>query len=131
MVATLHDKKVIDIAGGFYHSIVLVKHKKQREVSLLAADMKKIVNEPSRADVTFIVEGKPVHAHRCIMFVRCRALEERIRNLAKRTDDRDKTKWGINHPNHMTLEIQHVNHKSFIGFLEYLYTDKIKSLKNN
>ena len=33
MVATLYDKKVIDIAGGFYHTIVLVKPKKNREVS--------------------------------------------------------------------------------------------------
>lgn len=33
MVATLYDKKVIDIAGGFYHTIVLVKPKKSREVS--------------------------------------------------------------------------------------------------
>jgi hypothetical protein len=78
-VATLHDKKVIDIAGGFYHTIVLVKHKKNRGISQLSTDMRKIINEPSRADVTFMVEGKPLHAHRCILLARCRTIEERIK----------------------------------------------------
>lgn len=57
--------------------------------------MKKIINESSRADITFIVEGKPVHAHRCIILARCRALEEKIRSNGKKSDERDKIRWSI------------------------------------
>jgi len=45
MVANLYDKKVIEIAGGFYHTILLVKQKKLRGVSQLSSDMKKIIND--------------------------------------------------------------------------------------
>lgn len=93
--------------------------------------MKKIINESSRADVTFIVEGKPFHAHRCILFARCRSLEEKIRNNGRKSEERDKLRWGINHPSHMIMEVPDVKHKAFMALLEYLYTDNIKSLKNN
>jgi hypothetical protein len=93
--------------------------------------MKKIVNEVSRADVTFILEGKPLHAHRCILLPRCRGLEEKVKAIGKKSEDRDKNKWGINHNHHLTVEIPNMKYKSFLAFVEYLYTDKIKSLKNN
>ena len=43
-ISGLHDKKVIDIAGGFYHTIVLVKLKKNLGQSKLSSDMRKIIN---------------------------------------------------------------------------------------
>lgn len=113
-VSGLHDKKVIDIAGGFYHTIVLVKLKKNFGVSKIASDMRKILNEPSRADVTFILEGgKVLHAHRCILLARCRNLEERVRNQGRKSDERDKSKWGINHANHMIFELPNFKLKAF------------------
>ena len=33
MVASLMDKKVVDIAGGFYHTIVMAKPKKRKDAS--------------------------------------------------------------------------------------------------
>lgn len=131
MVLALHEMKVIDIAGGFYHTILLVKHKKQGKNSQLSTDMKKIINEHSRADVTFIVEGKPLHAHRCILYVRCKSLEDKIRFFGRKSEEKEKNKWSIAHPNHLVLEIPQVKFKSFLGFIEYLYTDSIRSLKNN
>ena len=93
--------------------------------------MKKIINESSRADVTFIVEDKPVHAHRAILFCRCRALEEKVRNTGHRSEEKDKIKWGINADIHIILELPGIRHKAFLGFIEWLYTDNIRSLKNN
>jgi hypothetical protein len=73
--------------------------KKNLGVSKLSSDMRKIINESTRADVTFLLEGgKPIHAHRCIILARCRALEEKIRANGVRSDERDKNRWGINHP---------------------------------
>ena len=93
--------------------------------------MKKIINEPSRADVTFIVDNKPIHAHRCILFARCRSIEEAIRAKGRKGEEKDKSRWGIIHPNHVIMDIPIVNFKSFLALIEYLYTDNIKSLKNN
>ena len=59
---------------------MLVKLKKNLGQSKLSSDMGKIINECSRADVTFFLEGgRILHGHRCILLARCRALEERIR----------------------------------------------------
>lgn len=52
--------------------------------------MRKIINDPSRADITFILEGKIVHAHRCILFARCRNLEEKVRSQGKKSDEKSK-----------------------------------------
>jgi len=84
----------------------LVKLKKNLGVSKLSSDMKKIINEPSRADVTFILEGgKVFHAHRCILLARCKSFEERVRSYGMKSEERDKLKWGINHANHLSLEL--------------------------
>ena len=128
----MHDKKVIDIAGGFYHTIVLVKLKKNFGVSKLSSDMHKIINEPSRADVTFLLEGgKPLHANRCILLARCRNLEERIRSHGVKSEERDKLKWGINHANHMIYELPAFKFKAFLALMEYLYTDSVKTLHDS
>jgi len=79
----------------------------------MSTDMKKIINEPSRSDVTFIVEGRPLHAHRCILFARCKNIEDKIRQSARRSEERDKLRWGINHPNHVIMDILDVKHKAF------------------
>ena len=122
---------MIDIAGGFYHTIVLVKLKKSLNVSRLSTDMRKIINEASRADVTFLLEqgGKAIHAHRCILLARCKFLEERIKALGVRSDERDKLKWGINNINHLTIELPLFKAKAFSALMEYLYTDSVKNLK--
>jgi hypothetical protein len=44
MIASLYNKKVVEISGGFYHTIVLVKNKTQQAPSFLSTDMKKLIN---------------------------------------------------------------------------------------
>ena len=114
-VSGLHDKKVIDIAGGFYHTVVLVKLKKNTSgASRLSSDMRKILGEPSRADVTFVLEeGKVIHAHRCILLARCRSLEERVRGTGVKSEDRDKLRWGINHAQHLVCQLPQFSLKAF------------------
>ncbi len=126
-VSTLHDKKVIDIAGGFYHTIVLVKLKKNSGESKLSSDMRKIINESSRADVTFVLEGgKVFHAHRCILLARCRNMEELVRSQGVKSDDRERLRWGINNQNHLKFELPNFKQKAFQALMEYIYTDNIK-----
>jgi hypothetical protein len=94
--------------------------------------MGKIINESSRADVTFILEGgKILHAHRCILLARCRSLEERVRSQGVRSEERDKLRWGINHENHLIYELPNYKFKAFSALMEYLYTDSVKSLRDS
>jgi len=123
MISSLSDKKVIDIAGGFYHTIVLVKNRKARELCKLSSDMRKIVNDATRADVTFLLDGKPIHAHRAILMVRCPKLHERIVQEGRLSDERDKKKWGSSMKQHWTVYLDAYSQKAFLNFVEYLYTD--------
>lgn len=63
MLFFFKDKKAIDIAGGFYHSIVLVNSRGPK-INSLSFDMKKLLSDPSRSDITFKVDTKMYHAHR-------------------------------------------------------------------
>jgi hypothetical protein len=86
--------------------------------------MRKILGEPSRADVTFVLEeSKVIHAHRCILLARCRSLEERVRQQGSKSEERDKLKWGIMHPNHLICHLPQFSQKAFLALMEYLYTD--------
>jgi hypothetical protein len=124
---------VIEIAGGFYHTIVLVKLKKNSGESKLSSDMRKLVNDPTRADVTFVLEGgaKFLHAHRCILLARCRGLEEIVRTKGKKSEERDKQRWGISHPSHLVYELPSFKLTAFQALMEYLYTDSVKQLKDS
>ena len=94
--------------------------------------MRKIINESTRSDVTFILEGgKVLHAHRCILLVRCKALEERVRHQGINSDEREKARWGINNPNHKIYELKNYKFKAFEAFMEYIYTDMVKILKDH
>ena len=108
---------------------MLVRLKKNYGQSKLSSDMRKIINEPSRADVTFILDGgKVLHAHRCILMARCKTLEERVRQQGVNSEERDKVRWGIINPNHKIFDLKYYNLKAFEALMEYVYTDQIKLL---
>ena len=61
------EKKVCQIAAGFYHSVVLVNPVVR---NALVEDFKILLNNPELSDVTFIVENKTIHAHKCLLMAR-------------------------------------------------------------
>lgn len=71
----------------------------------MSSDMKKIINDSSRADVTLLLNGKPLHAHRCILMVRCKALDDKIKLLGRKSEERERNKWNIINDKHVVLEI--------------------------
>lgn len=75
-VAGLRDKKVIKIAAGFYHTVVLVDQSSAKVPGSLTAAMEKLFKSSLRADVKFVVEGKELLAHRCVLYARARELDE-------------------------------------------------------
>eukprot|EP00742_Colponemidia_sp_Colp-10_P003198 GILJ01003407.1.p1 GENE.GILJ01003407.1~~GILJ01003407.1.p1 ORF type:complete len:594 (-),score=58.29 GILJ01003407.1:163-1944(-) len=125
-VESLSGRRVVEIAGGFYHTIVLsaISVQPTSPAPSLSADMRKLINSSARSDVTFIVEGKQVHAHRCIIMSRCRPLEEQIEALATPSVPQQSSR----RKQHVTLPITTGSHQAFVAFIEYLYTDMVETL---
>ncbi|CAM9563936.1 unnamed protein product [Pylaiella littoralis] len=128
-VEELYNKFVCQVAAGFYHTLCLtgpelaqsgggggnvVLHRGSRP---LGSDLYRLVNNPSRSDVTFAVEGKQIYGHRCIIGARCEPLERMLDGPMREACSAEGV---IPLPNH--------RHAVFLAFLEFLYTDKVIAL---
>lgn len=81
--------------------------------SSLVADLRGMVNSDVMSDVTFIVEGRPVHAHK-IMCMRCSYFRAMLtgERFAEATQNE--------------IVLRDVRHGTFLVLLEYLYTDHVE-----
>lgn len=50
----------------------------QSLASTLSSDFAKLINNSSQSDVTFVLEGRPIYAHRCMVMARCEPLERML-----------------------------------------------------
>jgi len=80
--------------------------------SSLVSDLRGLLNEQKLSDVTFIVEGKPVHAHK-LLCVRCSYFRAMFEGQMREAQQK-------------TVTINNVSHRVFLALLEYLYTDEIE-----
>ncbi|GMF24609.1 unnamed protein product [Phytophthora fragariaefolia] len=83
LISSLRNKTVTKVAAGFYHSVCLVGSKEgetspTKGSGSLSADLRKMLNNSTRSDVTFVVEGRPLFAHSCILVARCEPLEKML-----------------------------------------------------
>jgi len=74
--------------------------------------MRKLVNNADFHDVVFVVEGKPIYAHRAILAVRC----EFFMNLFKS---------GMRESDEMEVKITDFRYPIFLALIEYIYTDLV------
>ncbi|DAZ94789.1 TPA: hypothetical protein N0F65_002402 [Lagenidium giganteum] len=119
VVTELRGKVVTKLAAGFYHSISVLGHQLHpaQQRRSLAVDMKKLVNNPNRSDVMFVVEQRRLHAHSCILTARCDILDKMLDGRM-----RESSLSEIEIPDH--------SYEVFAAFLEYLYTDDVESVRN-
>lgn len=122
-VDALAHKTVLQIAAGFYHTLVLTGSASEdatapwtAEHSSLSSDLAKLLNNSARSDVTFIVQGMPIYAHRCVIMCRCDPLERMLDGPM-----RESTQQKI------VLHDQSFD--VFMALLEYLYTDRVQALQ--
>lgn len=78
----------------------------------LVADLKEFVDQEELSDVTFIVEGQPVHAHK-IMCLRCEYFKAMFTGDMKESRERE-------------IVLRDVRRPIFLALLEYLYTDDVQ-----
>ena len=79
--------------------------------STILSDFRLLVNNETLSDVTFIVEGRPVHAHK-LLLMRCSYFEALfLGQMRESTQD--------------TIHIDSIRYQIFLMLLEYLYTDHL------
>ena len=113
---------VVQVAAGFYHSLCLAGPTQGALAAAraprrsLPSDLRRLLNNEHRSDVCFVVQGRPVHAHRAIIMARCEPLacmldgQFRESRLAR-------------------VEIHDIAYDVFLAFLEYLYTGEVLALR--
>ena len=77
-------------------------------------DLKEMVNDEEYSDVTFVVEGRQVHALRAVLAKRCEHFAAMFRSGMRECEE------GA------VIPIPNMSHAVFLLILEYLYTDSVK-----
>mmetsp|Transcript_88030 Transcript_88030/g.247419 ORF Transcript_88030/g.247419 Transcript_88030/m.247419 type:complete len:510 (+) Transcript_88030:40-1569(+) len=80
--------------------------------SSLVSDLRSFLNEQKLSDVTFIVEGKPVYAHK-LLCMRCSYFRAMFEGQMREAQQN-------------TITINNISHRAFLALLEYLYTDEVE-----
>lgn len=79
--------------------------------SSLVSDLKALVNDEESHDITFVVEGRPVYAHK-ILCMRCTYFKAMLTGEMKESRAAE-------------IVLPDVRHPIFLAMLEYLYTDQV------
>lgn len=101
----------------------------------LVTDLQRLINHPELSDVTFLVEGKEVHANRAILAVRSEYfrvmlfsghMKESIQASGATAGEIGAAAGDSN--TRSPIEIKDVSYPVFLKVLEYLYTDTVRDI---
>lgn len=125
MVEKLKDHRVVRVASYNEHTAALVEPFDESGnfarsygdnsipvTTSFLQSMKDMIDEEEYSDVTFIVENKPVHAHRIILAKRCEHFSAMFRSGMRESLERE-------------IHIPDVTHTVFLLLMEYIYTDSV------
>jgi hypothetical protein len=139
----------VKVAAGFYHSVCVVRPPGEPDAiaeptgGTLSLDLRKMLNNSSCSDVTFMVEDRALYAHRCILMARCEPLEKM---LGGRMREGSQSEIAI--PEYSVRDLLMVRsvcclsawlilllvslftpqYDVFAALLEFLYTDEVRVL---
>ena len=118
LVTDLSQYNIALVAAGFYHTIFVARgasSKRKSSQKSLSTDLRRLLNNEARSDVTFIVEGKPIFAHRCIIMSRCEPLERMLDGPMRESQQSE-------------IVLKEQTFEVFLALLEYIYTDTVEGL---
>merc|ERR1712190_401340 len=113
------------VFGGYNGSIVLNDFYEFRfePVSIppsnLVDDLRKLINNPAFADVTFMVEGQPVYATRAHLAARCEHFRALFYGGMRESSASDEQ-----------IVLQDIPYSVFLLLLEYIYTDTVADISS-
>ncbi|KAL3760521.1 hypothetical protein ACHAWU_001856 [Discostella pseudostelligera] len=115
------------IFGGYNGSTVLNDFYKFRlkpvnvPSSALVTDLRQLMMREDLSDVTFVVEGREVHANRSLLAVRSAYFEAMLFGGMSESVRVDRDQQA-------PIEIHDISHSVFLKVLEYLYTDTVSEV---
>jgi hypothetical protein len=68
------------------------------------------VNNPDYADVVFILEDKPIYAHRALLSARCTKFQQMFRDIQEPRPE---------------IALPNIRYAVFLSLLSFLYTDSV------
>jgi RCC1 and BTB domain-containing protein len=125
----LKDYRVVRIASYNEHTAALVEPLDHRvgaagamnAVAVTATytnQIRGLINDDEFSDVTFMLEGEPVYAHRAILAQRCEHFAAMFRS-------------GMRESTEHTITMPNMSKRIFLLLLEYIYTDAVKIQVDN
>ena len=93
----------------------------------LVTDLRKLMMREDLSDVTFLVEGREVHANRSLLAIRSAYFEAMLfggMSESMKVVDPD----GNGEQQRAPIEMQDISHNVFLKVLEYLYTDTVSDV---
>jgi RCC1 and BTB domain-containing protein len=119
LVEALLGKHVCRVASYNEHTASLTDPGGIPKTSLLTSsflgDLRRLINNSDFSDVTFVVEDKPVHAHRAFLAVRC----DHFRAMFSS---------GMKESRELEIPIPNIRFPIFMALVEYIYTDVVADI---
>lgn len=100
-----------EVAGPFHPMDRIESSQRVAINSAALADISSLISDECTADVTFVVEGREVPAHRCILAARCETFR-RMFNSSMREGQRE---------NGQKVEIAEASYAAFFCMLRFIY----------
>eukprot|EP01113_Clastostelium_recurvatum_P015278 TRINITY_DN1847_c0_g1_i2.p1 TRINITY_DN1847_c0_g1~~TRINITY_DN1847_c0_g1_i2.p1 ORF type:complete len:799 (-),score=177.11 TRINITY_DN1847_c0_g1_i2:50-2446(-) len=112
LVTSLQGEDIAHASCGWKHTLVV----KAGDMTTFAFDFRPLLNDTKYSDLTFIVQGKPIHAHKVVVMARCAFLRSQLLLEARFCNQ-----------GHIPNEIvvKGVRYPIFTSLLLYLYTDHL------
>lgn len=118
-VAALDPYHVVSVASYNEHTAALVEPRDlshSRNVPVTATystQLRSIVNDQLYSDLTFIINGEPVYAHRAILAARSEHFSAMLRS-------------GMRESVEGVIHVSSISKSAFVKLLEYLYADSVQ-----
>lgn len=123
LVDKLNDYRVVRVASYNEHTAALVEpfdhHCRAGGINSVSvsvaysSQIRALLNDDEFSDVTFLVEGEPIYAHRAILSQRSEHFAAMFRSGMRESTER-------------IISIPNISRNVFMLLLEYLYTDRVQ-----